>query len=270
MKLSLDTRSARTVLPANVLAYRDLLIAWTVRTVRARYQQSILGGLWAVLQPAAIVAVFTVVFTQFIPVNTGDIPYVVYSYSAMVPWTLFSASIADMTDSLVANLNLVSKIYFPREILVIAASLARLIDFGIAFVVLFLLMALYRIPLFQPAWLYLPLIMATQLALALGLGLASAAINVFFRDVKHLVALGLQLWLYATPIIYPVSLVPERWRQFYFLNPMAGTIEAYRAILLHGTAPDSSLWISSASAFVILVSGYVFFKRVEFRFADVI
>lgn len=260
----------RTVALKTLYTHRDLLAAWTLRTIRSRYQQSLLGGLWAILQPAARVAVFSVVFTRFIPVDTGSVPYVVFSYTAMVPWLLFSTSVSDMVESLVVNMNLVTKIYFPREILVIAAMLARLLDFGIAFGVLLLLMLYYRLLPFALGWLYLPVILATQLALALGLGLAGATLNVFYRDIKHLVTLGLQLWLYATPIIYPVSLVPERFRSLYFLNPMAGVIEAYRAVLLYEALPGPYLFTSVLTAPVILVVGYWLFKRLEPQFADVV
>lgn len=251
-------------------AHRDLLLAWTLRTIRARYQQTILGGLWAIIQPAATAAVFTLVFTLFIPVDTGGLPYVIFSYTAMVPWTLFAASVSDMIDSLVINMGLVSKIYFPRAILPIAALLARVLDFGIASGVLVVLMLYYQMPLFSPGLLYLPVVLTIQLALTLGLGLAGSALNVFYRDVKHLFTLGMRLWLYATPVIYPVSLVPERLRPLYFLNPMAGIIEAYRAVLLYEKLPGSYLIISGITAFVVLLVGYWFFKRVEFQFADVV
>lgn len=254
----------------NLLTHRDLLLAWTSRTIRARYQQSILGSLWAIIQPAATVAIFSVIFTFFVPVNTGGLPYVVFSFTALVPWTLFATSITDMVDSLVLNMNLVSKIYFPREILPAAALLARLLDFAIAGVVLGLLILYFRLPLFVMGWIYLPLILVTQLALALGLGFVGAALNVFYRDVKHLFALGLQIWLYASPIIYPVSTVPESLRPLYFLNPMAGIIEAYRSVLLYGSIPGPYLWISVVFALAILVFGYWFFKKVEFQFADVV
>jgi lipopolysaccharide transport system permease protein len=251
--------------------HRDLLTSWTLRTIRARYQQSILGGLWAILQPAAPVAIFTIVFTYFVPVDTGDVPYVIFSYTAMVPWLLFSASLSDMTECLVVNMNLISKIYFPREILVIAAMLARLLDFGIAFGVLLLLMILFGMPLFGVSWLLLPVILATQLTLSLGLGLLSTAANVFYRDIRHLVVLGLQLWFYATPIIYPVALVPERFRSLYLLfNPMAGVIEAYRAVLLNNAPPEPSLYTSALVSLSVMIAGYWFFKRLEPQFADVV
>lgn len=250
--------------------YYELLLAWTSRVIQARYKQSILGGLWAVIQPVARAAIFTVIFTMFIPINTGTIPYVVFSYTALVPWTLFSTSLTDMVDALVINLNLVTKIYFPREILPIAALLARLLDFFIASVVLIGLMLYYQMPLFTLEWWYLPVILAIQLALTLGLGLAGAALNVFYRDVRHLFIFGVQMWLYATPIIYPASRVPEHLRGIYFLNPMTGVIEAYRAILLLQQPPGSYLMTSGIIALAVLVIGYKFFKRVEFQFADVV
>lgn len=248
----------------------ELLLAWTGRIVRARYQQSILGGLWAVIQPAATAAIFSVVFTQFIRVNTGGIPYVVFSFAALVPWTLSSTSLTDMVSSIVDNLNLVTKIYFPREILPMAALLARLLDFGIAFVVLMALMVFFQMPLLHVTWLYLPLILAIQIALTLGLGFAAAGLNVFLRDIKHLVMLGLQIWLYASPVIYPVTAVPEKFRSIYFLNPMAGILEAYRAVLLYDRAPDGTLIVAALVSFVILLLGLAFFKRVELDFADIV
>lgn len=250
--------------------HRDLLSAWTMRVIRARYQQSILGGLWAVLQPVATVTIFTTVFSLILKVDTGDIPYVVFSYTALVPWMLFSASITDMSESIVSNMNLVGKIFFPRDILVISVMMARLLDFFIAYGLLIVLMVYFSIPIFMVTWLFLPVILLVQLALALGLGLILAALNAFYRDVKHVVILLLQVWLYVTPIIYPVNLVPERFQSIYFLNPMAGVVEGYRAIMLYGSIPDDRFLISASVALVVLLAGYWFFKRVEHRFADII
>lgn len=251
-------------------SYRDLLVAWVIRTVRARYQQSILGSLWAIVQPAASVAIFSIIFTRFVPVDTGGIPYIVFSYTAMVPWTFFASAITDMVDSLVSNMNLVSKIYFPREILPLSALLARLIDFGIAGVVLILLLFAYGRAISLSALLFLPAILGTELALALGLGLIGAAVNVFYRDIRHLLTLGLQIWLYATPIIYPLTAVPEQLRFFYLLNPMAGILEAYRAVLLYNATPGRAFGFAVVVSFFTLVAGYWFFKKVEDQFADVI
>jgi ABC-type polysaccharide/polyol phosphate export permease len=188
----------------------------------------------------------------------------------MVPWVLFSSSITDMTECLVTNMNLVTKIYFPREILPLAALLARLMDFAIASFVLILVMIFFRMPVFTSAWLYLPLILLTQLTLMLGLGLASSALNVFFRDIRHVINLGMQLWFFATPIIYPITLVPENLRTIYYLNPMTGIIQAYRLVLLYSKPPDEAFLFSVFVAIIALAAGYWFFKRLEFRFADVI
>lgn len=249
---------------------KDLLIAWTNRTIRGRYQQSILGWLWAIVQPIASVAIFSIIFTQFVPVDTGDIPYPVFSYIAIAPWTFFATSLQDMAASLVQNIGLVTKVYFPREVLPVSAMLARLLDFGIAAIVLIILFIIYRIPLHLPGLIFIPLIIAVQIALIIGIGLFVAAANVFFRDVQPLLTLVIQLWFYASPIIYPVSMVPQQYHTIYFLNPMAGVLESYRRVLLYQVMPDYSLLIAAIEAVVILVLGYAIFKRVEFKFADII
>ena len=249
---------------------RDLLWSWTTRNIRARYQQSALGWLWAVFQPAAQVLIFTLIFTLFVPVDTGGIPYPVFSYVAIVPWTLLSASVTDMSQSLVANMGLVTKIYFPREILPVAAMLARIMDFGVSAALLVILMLIYRVPFYPPSILFLPLIFLVQILLILGLGLASAAANVFFRDVQSLLGLILQLWFYASPILYPVSMVPENLQQLYFLNPMAGILESYRDVLIARQPPGEYLLVSFFISFLIFIFGYWFFKRVEFQFADIV
>lgn len=248
----------------------ELLWAWTVRTVKARYQQSLLGGAWAVLQPAASAIIFSVIFTDFVPIDTGGIPYIVFSYVALVPWTLFSGAVSDMVESLVGNMNLISKIYFPREVLPAAAALARLLDFAIAFAILIVLMLLYRLPVFTPSWLYLPVIVLVQMVFILGVGLAGAALNVFYRDMRHLFGLGLQLWLYASPIIYPVTAVPEQFRPLYFLNPMAGILTAYREVVLYQRMPGAYFLLATALALVVFMAGYWFFRKVQRRFADVV
>ena len=255
---------------ATFSTYRPLLHAWIVRTIRARYKQSFLGGLWAVIQPTMATIIFSIVFTYFVPIDTGGIPYVLFAYTAMAPWTFFTTALMDMVESLVINMNLVSKIYFPREILPMAALLARLLDFGIASLLLIALMVYFGIAVDPITLLYLPAVVAIQMALALGLGFIGAALNVFYRDVKHLVTLVIQLWLYASPIIYPIERVPEWLRPYYFINPMAGIIQSYRDILLMQQVPGSYLFYALAIAGVILPAGYRFFKKVEFQFADVV
>lgn len=249
---------------------RDLVWAWTVRTLRGRYQQSALGWLWAVVQPVATVAIFAIVFTRIVPVDTGGVPYILFSYSAVVPWTLLTTSVTDMAMSLVQNMNLVGKIYFPREALPIATLIARLADFGISFILLIILVIAYRVPVSITGLLYLPLIFLIQLALILGLGIGSAALNVFYRDVDPLLKLVIQVWFYASPILYPVSLVPEKWRWLYYLNPMSGILAAYRDVLIYNQLPGDYLLPSAIISLLIFIVGYWFFKRVEFQFADII
>lgn len=257
----------------NLRNHRELLWAWTARTVKARYQQSLLGILWTLAQPIAQVAIFTIIFTRVVPIDTGDIPYPVFNLTAMVPWLFFSAGLSDMVGSLVINMNLVTKIYFPREILPVAAMLARLLDFLISLVVLAALMLLFGMPIHWQGWLLMPFVVLIQALLCAGLGLIGAALNVFYRDIQHVFTLALRIWFYLTPIIYPVDRLqdfPEAIRSIYFLNPMAGVIEAYRALLLEGVLPDSTLATAAGVSLLIFVAGYWFFKRIEFKFADVV
>jgi lipopolysaccharide transport system permease protein len=249
---------------------RELVWSWTSRTIRGRYQQSALGWLWAIVQPAASAAIFTFIFTRFVPIHTGDTPYVVFSYIAMVPWTFLATSLNDMTSSMIQNMNLVKKIYFPREAILVATMLARLLDAGVASGLLIVLMLYFQVPLFSIVWLYLPVILATQIMLILGLGLICATLNVFYRDIQSLVALGIQIWFYASPIIYPVSTVPEHLRTFFYLNPMTGILEAYRDVLLNGQLPGSYFTSSILISTIICMGGYWFFKHMEVRFADII
>lgn len=248
----------------------ELIGVWAYRSIRARYRQSVLGGLWAILQPAASVAIFSIIFTYFIPVNTGDIPYVVFSYAAMVPWTLFSNSINDMIDSIVGSINLITKIYFQREVLPIAAMLARVFDFLVAIAVLAILMVIYHMPFIWKGILIYPFILLFQLLLSLGVGLIGASLNVFYRDMRPVFSLLLQIWFYATPIIYPISAVPKSLLPLYYLNPMTGFILAYRAILFGGELPIQSLLYSIAMSILICGLGFLVFKRVEPKFADIV
>jgi len=265
-----DRAYAKAAPRVNIWTARELLWAWTTRTIRARYKQSILGGLWAIIQPAARAVILTIIFTRFIQIDTGNTPYIVFSYVAMVPWMFFSSALTDMVESLVHNMNLVTKIFFPREILPVAALLARFLDFAIAAVLLVVLMLLYRLPVLTVSLVYLPIVFLLQFALTLGLGLAGAAITVFYRDISHLFTFAIQILFYATPIIYPVSRVPESYQALYFLNPMAAIIEAYRSILLYQTPPDITLYASIPVVLLILILGYWIFKRLEAFFADVI
>jgi lipopolysaccharide transport system permease protein len=247
-----------------------LLGEWTRRTLHARYQQSLLGWLWAIIQPASQAVILSIVFTQLVPIDTGGTPYVAFAYLATVAWTLLAASLADMTTSLVDNMNLVNKIYFPREVLPIAALVARLVDFGVAGALFVVMAFALGIPLFIPGLLLLPVVVAVHLALVAGLGLAAAALNVFVRDVRSVLLLLTQIWFYASPVIYPAEAVPASFRTLYDLNPMVGIIEAYRDLLLRARWPDATLGIAALVSVTVCLAGYALFKRVEFRFADVV
>lgn len=250
--------------------YRDLLWLWTVREIKIRYKQSVLGGAWAILQPLSLMLIFTLVFSLFVRVPTEGLPYPIFAYAALLPWTFFATSISFGVPSLVNNINLVTKIYFPREVLPIAAIGAALVDLALGFVVFLALLAIYQTPL---SWqlLWLPLILLTQIVLTLGVTLFAAAVNVFYRDVRFVVPLALQLWMYATPVIYPLSVVPDYLRPVYALNPMVGIIDGYRRTLLLGQAPSAAyLGLAGALALGTLLLAYAYFKRVEWQFADLI
>jgi lipopolysaccharide transport system permease protein len=250
--------------------YRDLLWLWTVREVRVRYKQSLLGVAWAVLQPVALTVVFTVVFSRLVRVDTGGVPYPVFAYSALVPWTLMSTSLTFGIPSLVNNLNLVTKIYFPREILPLASIGAALLDFAIAAVIFAGMMPIYSVwPKVYALWV-IPLL-AIQIILMVGVTLLGAAVIVFFRDMRFVVPLVTQIWMYASPIIYPSELVPASLQPYYFLNPMAGLIDGYRRVLVMTEPPRlPAVALAAVMSILILVVGYVFFKRVEPDFADLI
>lgn len=250
--------------------YRELLWLWILREIRVRYKQSLLGAAWAILQPLSMMIIFTLVFSNLARIPTDGIPYPIFSYSALLPWTFFSTSISMGVPSLVTNLNLVTKTYFPREILPLGSIGVGFFDFLIASTIFLFLYFFYQMP-FTWAVAWLPLILALQILLAIGVTLLGAAFNVLYRDVRFIVPLGLQLWLYASPIIYPVSLVPERFRPLYMLNPMAGIISAYRQVLLYGRSPNwTELGLSAVVTGVIFFLGYRVFRRLEVIFADII
>jgi lipopolysaccharide transport system permease protein len=250
--------------------YRDLLWMWTLRDIKVRYKQSLLGAAWAVLQPLSLMLIFSIIFSYFVRVPTEGVPYPVFSYSALLPWTFFAASVSFAVPSLVLNMNLVTKIYFPREILPMSAVGASLVDFLVAWLVFIAMMLFYRIPL-SVTLVLVPLLVVIQIVFTLGLVLLSSALNVFYRDIRFVVPVLVQLWMYLTPIIYPVSLVPENLRGLYMLNPMAGLIEAFRAVTLRGVWPQwEYLGLSTVVALVVFLAGYSYFKHVEWQFADLI
>ena len=254
----------------NLYQYRELLYFFVLREVKAKYKQAVLGVAWAFLQPLVLIGVFTVVFSYFARLPSDGAPYAVFSYCALLPWQFFATVLARGTGSLVSHQGLVQKVYFPREIIVFAAVAAAAVDFAIGGVVLCGLLWYYGIPLTIYGFLVLP-VFAIQACFVVGIILILSPLNVFFRDIGLLIPLIIQIWMYATPIIYPMSLVPERFRPFYALNPMAGIVEAYRNILLHQSTPElASLLIAAVVSCVTLVAGLMYFKRVEFKLADVL
>jgi len=249
---------------------RELLFTWTLRDFRVRYSQSVLGAAWAILQPFSLMVIFSVIFSAFLRVPTDGIPYPIFAYTALLPWTLFANSLSFAIPSLVSNMNLVSKIYFPREILPLSSILVCFVDFVIASSIFVLMMLFYRIPV-GPSILLVPLVLIVQLVLTFGISLLASAINVFYRDVRFVVPLTLQIWMYLSPIIYPVNLVPEKFRPLYFLNPMAALIDSYRRLILLNQMPDwPYLGLATLVSILLALVSYRYFKQAEREFADLI
>jgi len=250
--------------------YRELLYFFIWRDVKVRYKQTALGVAWAVLQPFFTMVVFSLFFGGLAKVPSDGVPYPIFAYTGLLPWTFFAHGVTQSANSLVTNANLVNKVYFPRMAIPIAAVLSGLADLLPAFVVLIGMMFYYGIvPSTQIIWLPAFMLLATIAALGVGIGLA--AINVHFRDVRHTVPFLVQSWLFLTPIAYPSSLVPEPWKALYALNPMVGVVEGFRwALLATEPAPGPILWISAAAAIVVLVATALYFRRLERTFADVV
>lgn len=249
-------------------AARELLLVWTRREFRVRYSQSLLGVAWVLLQPLALMLIFTVVFSTFLSVPTEGVPYPVFAYTALLPWTFFASALGTAIPSLANNFTLVSRIYFPREVLPLANIVTSLIDFLIASILLVGMLVVYRIEI-TAYILLVPVLIAVQLTLTVGLGLAGAAANVFYRDVRYVVPLVLQIWLYLSPVIYPPEVVPARLQPLYFLNPMAALIDGYRRVILYGEPPQwGYLMIAAVASVATLVLAFVGFKRAERKFAD--
>lgn len=249
--------------------YRDLFLFLTWRHIKVQYAQSTLGIGWAVIQPLFSMIVFTIVFGTLAGVSSDGAPYAVFSFVALVPWTYFANAVTEGTNSLVSNTNMLTKVYFPRLVLPLSAVLAKLVDFAIGLLLLFALMAWYAVP---PTWgaLALPLLVALMMLTAAGLGMWMTALAVQYRDVKYGLNFAVQLLMYAAPVVYPASLIPEQWQLAYAVNPMVGVIEGFRAALL-GTRPMpwDLLAVGAASAVVIAVTGCLYFRSKERLFADV-
>lgn len=253
-----------------VWAYRELLYFLAWRDVKVRYKQTVLGAAWAVIQPFMTMVVFSLFFGRLAGVPSEGIPYPIFSYTALVPWTFFANGLGQAAASLVGSSNLLKKVYFPRLIIPLAAVLSAGVDFFPAFGVLVAMMLWFGI---LPTWnvVWLPLFLLLAFVTATGVGLWLAALNVQFRDIKYVTPFLTQLWLFATPIAYPSSLLGEPWRTVYGLNPMVGVVEGFRwALLGSSTAPGPVILVSAVVALVLLVTGAFYFRRMEDTFADAV
>jgi lipopolysaccharide transport system permease protein len=250
-------------------SYRELLGFLVWRDVKVRYKQTVLGAAWAVLQPLAAMAVFTVLFGRWAKMPSDGIPYPVFAFAALVPWTFFSNAVSSAAGSLVGNTHLVSKVYFPRLLITISSIATQLLDMAVALAALVVLLALYSM---APTWqaVALPVAIAIVLLCAVGVGAALAAVCAIYRDVRYVVPLLLQLWMFASPVIYPVSLVPAEWRWLFYLNPLAGAIEAFRSALVGLPLAWAPLGWSMLVALVLAWIGVACFRQVESRVADLI
>ena len=250
--------------------YRELLYFLTWRDIKVRYKQTVLGAAWAIIQPFFTMVVFSLFFGRLAKMPSDGIPYPIFSYTALVPWTFFANGLNQSSNSLISSARLITKIYFPRLAIPIATIFAGVVDFVLAFIVLLGMMLAYGIvPTANIFW--LPLFLLLALITALGTGLWLSAMNVQFRDVRYSVPFLTQFWLFATPIAYPSSLLSEPWRTLYGINPMVGVVEGFRwALLGTTTAPGPIILVSSLVALALLVSGAFYFRRMEKSFADVV
>jgi lipopolysaccharide transport system permease protein len=250
--------------------YRELLYFLVWRDIKVRYKQTVLGAAWAIIQPVFMMIVFSLFFGRLARVPSDGIPYPIFVYCALLPWQLFAYSLSESSNSLVANERLITKVYFPRLLVPISSTLGGLVDFVIAFAILLLMMGWYGI---RPTWAIaaLPGFILLAMASALGVGLWLSALNVRYRDVRYTIGFLIQFWLLATPVAYPSSLIPGRWRALYGLNPMAGVVEGFRwALLGQSQAPGALLAVSVVVVILILIGGLYYFRRMEAEFADVI
>ncbi len=248
--------------------YKDLLYFLTLRGIKARYAQSILGVSWAIIQPLFTTLVFTLVFGGLAKVDSDGMPYLLFSYLALWPWNYFSGTLTESANSLIQNANMITKVYFPRMVLPLSAILSKLLDFIIAFVVVIGLLIYFKQ---MPGWgiVFLPLLIIQLLMCSLGIGMFLSALAVKYRDVKHALTFLVQLLLYAAPVVYSTQAVPEKYLNFYILNPMVGVIEGFRAAFLNRPMPWDWIWPGSIVAVVFFVFGMMYFRRMERIFADV-
>jgi lipopolysaccharide transport system permease protein len=249
--------------------HRELAAFLAIRDLKVRYKQAVFGVAWAILQPLAGAAVFSIVFGRLANVSSEGIPYPVFAFVGFAVWSYASGSVTKATQSLVNNSALVTKVYFPRILAPLSAIVPGLVDLALSFLALAVLMVIFDV---RPTWAIatLPLWLLALMVTAFGIGLVLGTVNVSYRDVNQAIALLVQLWMFVTPVAYPSSLVPARWRALYFVNPMAGVVEGFRWALVGTPWPGNAVFISLVTSTLVLVFGIAYFERVERRFADVI
>ena len=251
-------------------SYFQLYQQFLLRDLRARYKQTFVGFGWAVIQPLVMMVIFTIIFGRFAKIPSEGIPYPIFSYTALLPWTLLSTGMNFGVNSLTTNVSLVTKVYFPREIIPLASISAATVDFFVASTIFVGLMWWYKISVSVGFLLIVPLIIL-QLLVMITVVLILSVWNVRYRDVRQGLPFVIQVWMYASPIVYPLSIVPEKWKTFYMLNPMVGIIDGYRAIILRGEALDFRILLPAISlALIGLPLAYIYFKKSERKFADII
>ncbi len=250
--------------------YRELLYFFCWRDIKVRYKQTALGATWALLQPFLTMLIFSVIFGRFAKMPSEGVPYPIFAYCGLLPWQLFAFALSETSNSLVGNSHLITKVYFPRVLVPIAGLLAGLVDFCIAFVLLVAMMVYYRIPVHSTV-LVIPVLILFAIVTSLGVGLWLSALSVKYRDVRHILPFITQFWLYATPVAYPSSLIPHKWRFLMGLNPMSGVVEGFRWALLGSAQVDLRLMaFSIVSVLILLAGGLIYFDRVENTFADLV
>lgn len=265
------TSGWRAVVISEIWRYRELLMAFTLRNIKVRYKQTVFGASWAILQPVIQMVVFSVIFGKIAKVDSYDLPYPIFVYAALVPWTFFAQSLSGASNSLVGGGGLLKQVYFERLCIPISTILSCLVDFTLAFLVLIGLMIYYGITPTANI-IFLPFLVVLAMATALGVSLMLSALNVQFRDVKHIVPFLVQTWMFASPVVYPMTMIEnEAIRYLYALNPMVGVVEGFRwALLGVDSAPGAAILVSIAVASTLLLMGSFYFKRMERTFADVL
>jgi len=263
------TRSWLSLKLRDIWEYRELLYFLTWRDVKVRYKQTVIGFLWAIIQPFLKMVVFSIIFGSLAKMDSEGFPYPIFLYAGLLPWQFFASSVSRSGESVVASANLITKVYFPRLIIPIASVGACLVDFAISFIILIILMLYYNVVPTLSILMVLPLVLATIFT-ALGVGTLISALNVAYRDFRHIVPFFVQIWMFLTPVVYATRIIPESWRWLILLNPMAGIVDAYRSAILGKSFEWGSLGISLGMAAGIFLCGLMYFRKTERYFADIV